>query len=89
MNKKDLAEIIAEKGDFTKKDSELFLDCFMDAVTQSLADGETIKLTGFGQFGTRVSNARNGVNPATKEKIEIKEKIRPYFKAGKTLKEAL
>ena len=89
INKKTLAKIIAEKSGLTKKDSETFLDCFMESVTESLASGNDVKLTGFGQFGTRVTNARNGINPRTNEVIEIKEKVKPYFKAGKTLKESL
>lgn len=89
VNKKELAGVIAEKGGFTKKDSEAFLDCFMEAVTETLADGDEIKLTGFGTFGTRVTNARNGVNPQTGEAIKIESRVKPYFKAGKTLRESV
>lgn len=89
MNKKDIAGIIAEKSGFTKKDSEVFLDSFMEAVTEALADGEEVKFTGFGVFGTKVTNARNGVNPQTGEAIKIESKVKPYFKAGKTLKESI
>ena len=89
INKKDFAAEIAADMNVTKKDAEAFMDSFLQVMTDLLANGETVRFTGFGEFGTKQLNARNGVNPSTGEAIKIPSKIRPYFKAGKLLKEAL
>ena len=89
MNKKELITSIAEKSELTKKDSELFLKAFVDSVVEALENGEKVQITGFGTFETGVRSARDGINPATKEKIHIPESKTPKFKAGKALKDAV
>lgn len=89
INKKEFAAAVAEHMNITKKDAEEFTDSFLLVITDLLANGETIRFTGFGEFGTRQLAARNGVNPSTGAAIKIPSKIKPYFKAGKSLKEAL
>lgn len=89
INKKEFAAAVAEQMNTTKKDAEEFVDNFLIVVTDLLASGETIRFTGFGEFGTRQISEHTGVNPSTGEAIQVPSKIRPYFKAGKCLKEAL
>ena len=89
INKKEFASAIAEDMKVTKKDAESFMDSFLFVMTDYLMNGETIRFTGFGEFGTRELAARNCVNPATGEPIQVAAKIRPYFKPGKTLRNSL
>ena len=89
MTKAELVTSIAEKTGLTKKDSEKALAAFVDTVTETLAKGDSIQLVGFGTFEVRERAAREGINPRTKEKIEIPESKVPAFKAGRALKDAV
>ncbi len=89
MNKTELVAEIAEKADLTKKDAEKALAAVIDAVTKAVKKGEKVQLVGFGTFEARVRAAREGVNPATGEKIKIAASKSPVFKAGKAFKDAI
>lgn len=88
MNKADLVSMIAAKSNLTKKDSESALNAFMETVQGALKKGEKIQLVGFGTFEVRNRNARNGINPKTKQAIKIPASKAPVFKAGKALKDS-
>ncbi len=89
MTKTDLVNLIAEKAEFSKKDAEKALSTVISAITETLASGEKIQLVGFGTFEVRSREAKEGINPKTKEKISIPAKKVPAFKAGKALKDAV
>ena len=89
MMKKELVAAIAEKTGLTKKDSEAALSAALEAITAALAKGETVQLTGFGTFAVKTRAARKGLNPQTKQTIEIAAAKAPGFKAGKALKDAV
>jgi len=90
MNKAKLAEVLAEKMNFSKKQAEDTLDAVVDIITNTLKSGEEVVLSGFGAFCGRVRSARGGVDPRNpSNRITIPEVIVPKFKAGKNLKEAL
>ena len=73
----------------TKKQAQKAVEAVFGAVTKSLARGEEVTITGFGTFLTKKMAARSGRNPKTGEKIHIPSSIRPKFRAGKALKEAV
>ncbi len=89
MKKADFVALVAEKGDFTKKEAETAVNAYSEAVIDALKQGEKIQLVGFGTFEPRHRAARDGFNPITKEKIRIKASINPSFKASKAFKDAL
>ncbi len=89
MTKTDLVNIIAEKAECSKKDADKALASVISAISESLAIGEKIQLVGFGTFEVRERKAKEGINPKTKEKINIAAKKVPAFKAGKALKDAV
>ena len=89
MNKSELISVMAEKSSLTKKDCEAALDAFTAAVGDALKGGDKIQLVGFGTFEVRERAARTGLNPQTKETIEIPASKAPAFKPGKTLKDAI
>ena len=89
MNKTELIAAVAEKAEISKKDAEKAVKAFTDAVAEELAKGGKVQLVGFGNFEVSKRPAREGINPATKEKITIAAANVPKFKAGKALKEAL
>ncbi|OGN04196.1 MAG: hypothetical protein A3B99_00095 [Candidatus Yanofskybacteria bacterium RIFCSPHIGHO2_02_FULL_44_12b] len=89
MKKNQLVQILAERMQASKKQSLEWLDAFTDEITKALRKGEKINITGFGIFKVSDRKAREGVNPRTGEKIQIKASKKPKFTAGKLLKEAV
>ncbi len=89
MNKSELIDAVASKGNLTKKDSEAAVNAVVEAVKDALAKGDKVQLVGFGTFEVRNRNARTGLNPQTKEAIKIPATRVPAFKAGKALKDAV
>ena len=87
MTKAELINVVAQKTELSKKDSEKAVVAVIDAISEALAAGEKVALVGFGTFEVKERAAREGINPRTKEKIEIPSSKLPSFKAGKALKE--
>ena len=87
MTKAELINVVAQKTELSKKDSEKAVVAVIDAISEALAAGEKVALVGFGTFEVKERAAREGINPRTKEKIEIPYSKLPSFKAGKALKE--
>lgn len=86
MTKRDLIEIVAKKAKLTNKAARDAVQAVFDTVTENLARGEKVVVTGFGTFEVRRRASREGRNPQTGEKIMIPEMRSPTFTAGKTLK---
>ena len=82
MNKTELVQAIAEKANLTKVDSKAALDAALEAITGALKKGDKVALIGFGTFQVVKKNARQGINPATKQKIKIAAKKVVKFKPG-------
>ena len=89
MNKTDLIESIAKSADITKASATRALDAAIEAITSSLQKNESVTLVGFGTFSVGERAARTGLNPRTKEAIQIDAAKVPKFKAGKALKDAV
>lgn len=89
MTKADLINLIAEKGEYSKKDAEKALSTVIDSITDVLASGDKITLVGFGTFEVRDRAAKEAINPLTKESVHVPAKKVPAFKAGRALKEAV
>ena len=89
MNKTELIEAIAKETGLKKKDAEAAVGAFIGAIEDALAKGEKVQLVGFGTFEVRERAARTGINPRTKQTIEIAASKNPVFKAGKALKDSL
>lgn len=89
MNKSELVAIVAEEADISKSAGGRAVDAVLNAVTQSLVDGEPVVLVGFGTFLVRERATRSGRNPQTGEVMEIAASRVAAFKAGKALKDAL
>ena len=84
MNKTDLVNAIAVQG-LSKADSKKALDAVLDAISGALKEGDKVAILGFGTFSINERPAREGINPATKEKIQIAAKKVVKFKAGAEL----
>ncbi|MBP3511320.1 MAG: HU family DNA-binding protein [Prevotella sp.] len=89
MNKTELIEKIAAGSGLAKTDAKKALDATVAAIKDALIAGDKISLIGFGTFSVNERPAREGINPATKEKIQIAAKKVAKFKAGAELADAL
>lgn len=89
INKKAIAELVAEKHELTKKESAEIVDLVFDTITNALKNGNKADISGFGKFEVKTRAARTGINPQTKESIEIPESKLPSFKASKGLKDSV
>ncbi|MEQ4618575.1 MAG: HU family DNA-binding protein [Corticimicrobacter sp.] len=89
MNKTELIDHIASEADISKASAARALDAFVDAVTTTLKNGDTVTLVGFGSFAVSTRAARTGRNPRTGEELKIKEARLPKFRPGKSLKDAV
>jgi len=87
VNRSELVDLVAEKAEISKKDSDKVLNAVLESITESLAKGDKVQLVGFGTFEVRSRKEREGRNPATGEKITVKAQKAPAFKPGKALKE--
>ncbi|HEV2601630.1 MAG TPA: HU family DNA-binding protein [Candidatus Babeliales bacterium] len=89
MNKSELINSLSEETTFSKKDISRVLDSLTRIIERTLKKGEKVSLTGFGAFWISRRPARKGINPATKERINLPSVNVPRFKAGKNLREVV
>lgn len=89
MNKSELINSLSEETTFSKKDVLRVLDSLTRIIERTLRKGEKVSITGFGSFWLSRRPARRGINPATKESINLPPINVPRFKAGKNLREVV
>jgi DNA-binding protein HU-beta len=89
VTKADFVDRLAAKSGLTKKDAAAVADAFVEVVTEALKKGEDVQFTGFGKFYVQEREARQGINPQTKTKINIPASKVPKFSAGLALKNAV
>lgn len=88
MTKSELIDALARKqSHLAYKDVELAVKSLLEAMSQSLSNGERIEIRGFGSFTSKSYDAYTGRNPRTGETIHVPAKRLPFFKVGKELKE--
>lgn len=85
MNKTELINAIAEKAGLSKVEAKAALDATIASISNALAEGDKVALIGFGAFSVAEKGARTGINPRTKEAIEIPARKVVKFKAGAEL----
>lgn len=85
MNKAELISAMAAGADMTKADATKALNAFLDVVMDALKKGEKVTLVGFGSLSVAERAARTGINPVTKETIEIPARKVVKFKPSTEL----
>ena len=85
MNKTEFISAIAEKAGLSKADSKKAVEAFVCTVSAELKKGGKVALLGFGSFSVAEKSARKGVNPKTKQPIDIPARKAVKFKAGAEL----
>ena len=89
ITKAELAISLHEELGLNKRESKEFVEQFFESIKGSLENGNSVKLSGFGNFGLRDKPARPGRNPKTGEEIPISARRVVTFKVSQKLKEAI
>ena len=89
MNKTDLIQEIADKTGGSKSEAQKFFDAFTNVVESELKKGNQVQITGFGKFYVQRRDARQGINPQPKQRINIPASKVPKFTAGNALKDSI
>jgi len=87
MNKSELIEALAQKIDCPLREADSITNTVLEAMTETLAQEDSIEIRGFGSFVVRHYDSYHGRNPKTGEKIKVTPKKLPFFKVGKELRE--
>jgi integration host factor subunit beta len=86
MNKLELISALREKADLSKPEASTVVDLFVDNMADALARGDRVEIRGLCSFSVKKYKSYIGRNPKTGDKVAIKTKKLPFFKAGKELK---
>ncbi len=86
LTKADMAESLFNKLGLNKKEARELVALFFQELEASLAVGEQVKLSGFGNFDLRDKKERPGRNPKTGEKIPVAARRVVKFRPGNKLK---
>jgi integration host factor subunit alpha len=89
MTKAELAEALFDRLGLNKREAKDMVDGFFDEIRQALERGESVKLSGFGNFQLRDKPQRPGRNPKTGEEIAITARRVVTFHASQKLKAAV
>jgi len=87
MNKVDLIQALKDSNNLSKSEAEKIVTLFFDQMSEALAQGDRVEIRGLCSFFVKEYGGYIGRNPRTGEKVKIKPKKLPFFKAGKELKD--
>lgn len=86
LTKNDMMERLIVELELQRKDAKNLVDEFFEEIKLALGRGESVKLSGFGNFDLRDKSERPGRNPKTGEEIPITARRVVTFKSGQKLK---
>lgn len=86
LTKARMAETLFEDLGLNKREAKELVELFFEEIRNTLASGEDVKLSGFGNFVLRTKNQRPGRNPKTGEEIPISARRVVTFRPGQKLK---
>lgn len=86
LTKAELAEMLFERVGLNKREAKDMVETFFDEIRDALGRGESVKLSGFGNFQLRDKPQRPGRNPKTGEEIPISARRVVTFHASQKLK---
>ena len=87
MNKLELIQALKDAIDLSKSEAATVVDLFFNGMADALAKGDRVEIRGLCSFFVKEYDGYTGRNPKTGERVKIKSKKLPFFKAGKELKE--
>ena len=86
MNKAELIDAVAGRGDVSKREVTEIVDAFVEEIKKAVVRGDKVAISGFGIFEAQARKARLGRNPRTGETVKIKATKLPKFRPGAEFK---
>jgi DNA-binding protein HU-beta len=86
VNKAELIDAVAGRGDVSKREVTEIVDAFIEEIKKSVVRGDKVAISGFGIFEAQARKARLGRNPRTGETVKIKATKLPKFRPGAEFK---
>ncbi len=89
MRKADIANLLYERHGIPKREASAIVELILEEIKESLANGEEVKIAGFGNFTVRQKAERKGRNPKTGEEIGITPRRVVTFRASPVFKQSV
>ena len=90
MIKSELVQKISEENPHLfQRDVERLVNTIFNEITDAMSSGRRIELRGFGAFSVKHRKPRLGRNPRTGRSVQVEEKVVPFFKPGKLMRDKL
>jgi len=86
VNKAELIDAVAARGEHSKREVTDIVDAFIEEIKKSVVRGEKVAISGFGILEAQARKARLGRNPRTGETVKIKATKLPKFRPGAEFK---
>jgi integration host factor subunit beta len=87
MTKSQLIDAVADRKGLARKEAEVVVNTVLQEIANALLYRNRVELRGFGSFSVKIRPAREGRNPKTGSVVRVSEKVVPFFKAGKELRQ--
>ena len=87
MNKLELIDSLRLETGFSKAEAHRVVDIFFESMADAMARGDRVEIRGLCSFYVKEYKSYTGRNPKNGERVKVKPKKLPFFKAGKELKE--
>lgn len=89
MNKGDLIEAVASRTGKSKVDAGEYVEAIFHSIADGIRNDQKVTIAGFGTLKRKIRKARTGINPATREKIDIPESITVGFTPAQALRDSV
>ncbi len=89
MRKADIASLLYERHGIPKREAAAIVELILEEIKEALANGEEVKIAGFGNFTVRQKSERKGRNPKTGEEIGITPRRVVTFRASPVFKQSV
>ncbi len=89
MTRADLADAVHREIGLPRQESGQLVEAVLDMISDTLVEGNSVKLSSFGSFVLRDKNGRVGRNPKTGEEVPIDPRRVLVFKPSQVLKERI
>jgi DNA-binding protein HU-beta len=87
ITKADIVDKVAAGTGLTKLETEAIVEGFLKTVIETLREGNSIEIRGFGSYKVKRKKARQARNPKSGEQVFVPEHYVPTFKFSKDFKE--
>ena len=87
ITRADLVEALARRANMQRADANRLLTRMLEMMQDALVEGDTVKLSRFGNFNVRAKRQRIGRNPKTGEEVPITPRRVVTFRPSQMLRE--